>query len=213
MLRSAPPGHGTTDLAKPASIPESCAPVVSGGAPLGRVTPAASEATGLPATAEVAAGGHDHVCGALAAGVIAPGRCSTRWAPPKRSSSARQTALRSQAGRQGYTQGAHVVGGGSYVFAGQYTSGASWPGFGKRFGPVAGPPPSYDELIGGSGGDAGGKPRRRVPAASAPRQPAYDDPRSRGAFVGLSTDVRRGAWSGPCWRGSRWNRAILSKIC
>ena len=35
----------------------------------GPVTPEAASATGLPESASVAAGGHDHVCGALAAGV------------------------------------------------------------------------------------------------------------------------------------------------
>lgn len=57
-----------TDL--PASLfPE---PVPSG-TRLGRVSGAAARATGLPEHVVVAAGGHDHICGALAAGVVAPG--------------------------------------------------------------------------------------------------------------------------------------------
>lgn len=43
------------------------------GTAVGEVTPAASAETGLPAGAIVATGGHDHLCGSLAAGVVGPG--------------------------------------------------------------------------------------------------------------------------------------------
>ncbi|HEU4328985.1 MAG TPA: FGGY family carbohydrate kinase [Roseiflexaceae bacterium] len=45
------------------------------GAALGGVTPEAAAETGLPAGATVALAGHDHICGAFAAGVSAPGDC------------------------------------------------------------------------------------------------------------------------------------------
>ena len=51
------------------------APLVPGGRSLGSVTATAAELTGLPVTAVVASGGHDHVCGALAAGARGPVRC------------------------------------------------------------------------------------------------------------------------------------------
>ncbi|MDB4894788.1 MAG: carbohydrate kinase [Firmicutes bacterium] len=52
-----------------ATLPE---PVPSG-APAGRVTAGAARATGLAEGTPVAVGGHDHICGALAAGAQEPG--------------------------------------------------------------------------------------------------------------------------------------------
>jgi xylulokinase len=43
-------------------------PVYPSGTPLGTITPAAAEETGLPPDTLVVVGGHDHFCGALAAG-------------------------------------------------------------------------------------------------------------------------------------------------
>lgn len=43
------------------------------GTPLGEVTPAAAEATGLPTGTPVVLGGHDYLCGALPVGAIRPG--------------------------------------------------------------------------------------------------------------------------------------------
>ncbi|HET7095321.1 MAG TPA: FGGY family carbohydrate kinase [Thermomicrobiales bacterium] len=170
------------------------APIVSGGAPLGHVTRAASEATGLPASAIVAAGGHDHVCGALAAGAIAPGVMLNSLGTAEAVFLPLDKPLSNPAvGRQGFTQGAHAVGGRTYVFAGQYTSGASVTWIRDAVGPVAGPPPSYDELM----ADAAATPPGSLGVVFLPHlrlaNPPHDDPRSRGAFVGLSTDVRRGA--------------------
>lgn len=48
-------------------------PAVPSGTPLGRIRPEVAETTGLPRGVMVSAGGHDHWCGALAAGVVAPG--------------------------------------------------------------------------------------------------------------------------------------------
>ena len=48
-------------------------PPLPSGVVAGRVTAEAAAVTGLPAGTPVVAGGHDHICAALAAGVIAPG--------------------------------------------------------------------------------------------------------------------------------------------
>ena len=48
-------------------------PTVPAGTRLGDVTPAAAVATGLPAGVAVGCGGHDHICGALAAGAYQEG--------------------------------------------------------------------------------------------------------------------------------------------
>jgi xylulokinase len=49
--------------------------LVAAGTPIGEVTPAAAAATGLMPGTIVGAGGHDHVCGALAANVRRVGDC------------------------------------------------------------------------------------------------------------------------------------------
>ena len=95
-----------------------------------------------------------------------------------------------KAGRQGYTQGAHVVGGGYYAFGGQYTSGASIEWLRDLLG-ASDDPVAYEELIAGA---------ERVPAGSLGvlflphlrlANPPYDDPRSRGALIGLTMDAGR----------------------
>jgi xylulokinase len=48
-------------------------PVVPGGTRVGTVTPAAAAETGLPPRTVVVTGGHDHLVGALGAGVLRPG--------------------------------------------------------------------------------------------------------------------------------------------
>ena len=171
--------------------PELLAPLAPGGTALGPVTAAAAEATGLPKSAIVATGGHDHVCGALAAGVTRPGQMLNSLGTAEAVFLPTDHPLTDpQAGRQGYTQGAHVVGGGYYAFAGQYTSGASIDWLRDLLG-SSDDPVAYDALIAGA---------ELVPAGSLGvvflphlrlANPPYDDPRSRGALVGLTTDARR----------------------
>src|SRR6266699_2456528 len=48
-------------------------PAFPGGTAIGRVSKEVAEQTGLPQQAIVSTGGHDHLCGALAAGVTRPG--------------------------------------------------------------------------------------------------------------------------------------------
>ncbi|MGH2614767.1 MAG: FGGY-family carbohydrate kinase [Thermomicrobiales bacterium] len=167
------------------------APVVPGGTRLGRVSADVAAETGLPTTAIVAAGGHDHVCGALAAGVTRPGQMLNSLGTAEALFLPLDKPLTDpQAGRQGYTQGAHVVGGGYYVFAGQYTSGASIEWLRELLG-TKDDPVAYDALVAGA---------ERVPAGSLGvvflphlrlANPPYDDPRSRGALIGLTTDAGR----------------------
>jgi xylulokinase len=49
-------------------------PAFPGGTAIGRVSKEVAERTGLPLQAIVSTGGHDHLCGALAAGVTRPGQ-------------------------------------------------------------------------------------------------------------------------------------------
>ncbi len=62
-------------LLKHAGIPvEWFPPAFPAGTPIGTVLKDIAEVTGLPQHTEVVTGGHDHLCGALAAGVIRPGQ-------------------------------------------------------------------------------------------------------------------------------------------
>jgi xylulokinase len=180
-------------LAQAEIDPKRLAPLVPGGTALGHVTADAAALTGLPVTAVVASGGHDHVCGALAAGVTRPGQmlnslgtAEALFLPIE------QPLVDPKAGRQGYTQGAHVVGGGYYAFAGQYTSGASIEWLRDLLG-AADDPVAYEELIAGAEGVPAGSlgvlflPHLRLAS------PPYDDPRSRGALIGLTMDAGRDA--------------------
>mgnify|MGYP000386124230 CR=1 FL=1 len=167
------------------------APLVPGGTAIGQITSDAAAETGLPTTAVVATGGHDHVCGALAAGVTRPGQMLNSLGTAEAVFFPMEAPLTDPAiGRQGYTQGAHVVGGGYYAFAGQYTSGASLAWLRDLLGTVD-DPVAYEELVSGAA---------RIPAGSLGvmflphlrlANPPYDDPRSRGALLGLTTHASR----------------------
>jgi len=164
------------------------APLRPSGSLLGSVTPEAAEATGLPGSVKVAIGGHDHVCGALAVGVTEPGTMLNSLGTAEAIFLPLEHPLTDpKVGHQGYTQGAHVAGQ-YYVFGGQYTSGASVEWFRSALGNGA----SYETLI----AEAEKVPPGSLGVFFLPHlrlaNPPYDDPASRGAFIGLSTDVKRG---------------------
>lgn len=164
-------------------------PLVQGGTLLGTVTQAASLETGLPTTTKVSAGGHDHVCGALAAGVTRPGQMLNSLGTAEAIFLPLATPLTDpQAGRQGYTQGALVTGGGYYAFGGQYTSGASVDWLRRLLG-TEDDPLAYDVLV---------ERAARAPVGSLGTMflphlrmanPPYEDSRSRGALIGLTTEI------------------------
>jgi xylulokinase len=178
-------------LAQAGIASEMLAPLVPGGTALGSVTPGAAAETGLPRTALVSSGGHDHVCGALAAGVTRPGQMLNSLGTAEALFlPIAEPLIDPHAGRQGYTQGAHVVGGGYYAFAGQYTSGASIDWLRKLLG-TGDDVVLHEALIAGA---------EDVPAGSLGvvflphlrlANPPYDDPRSRGALIGLTADAGR----------------------
>jgi xylulokinase len=168
--------------------PDLFAPLRGGGSFLAPVTADAASATGLPESAGVAAGGHDHVCGALAVGVTQKGTMLNSLGTAEAIFLPLERPLTDpQVGSQGYTQGAHVAGQ-YYVFGGQYTSGASVEWLREILGRI-----DYDTLI----AEAEEVPPGSLGAFFLPHlrlaNPPYDDPAARGAFVGLSTDVKRGA--------------------
>src|SRR5215218_7597719 len=113
------------DLLQEADVsPDLFAPLRPSGSSLGPITSEAAEATRLPESAQVAVGGHDHVCGALATGVTEPGTMLNSLGTAEAIFLPLERPLTDpEVGHQGYTQGAHVAGQ-YYVFGGQYTSGA-----------------------------------------------------------------------------------------
>ena len=167
--------------------PHLFAPLRQGGSSLGPVTPEAASATGLPESAGVATGGHDHVCGALAVGVTQKGTMLNSLGTAEAIFLPLERPLTDpQVGREGYTQGAHVAGR-YYIFGGQYTSGASVEWLREVLGGV-----DYDTLV----AEAEEAPPGSLGTYFLPHlrlaNPPYDDPAARGAFLGLSTDVKRG---------------------
>jgi xylulokinase len=168
--------------------PDLLAPLRPSGAHLGPITAEAAGLTGLPLHTAVAVGGHDHVCAALALGVTEPGHllnslgtAEALFLPPER------PLTDPVMGRQNYTQGCHVAGG-YYTFGGQYTLGASIDWFRHAVGNDA----PYDILI----AEAEAAPPGSLGVHFLPHlrlaNPPHDDPRARGAFVGLTTDADRG---------------------
>ncbi len=99
--------------------------LVESGQYLGGVHRRGSEATGLPPGTPVAAGGHDHVCGALALGLTEPGDILDSMGTAESILSVTEQPLLTPAmASSGYQQGVHVVAGRTYCNGGLYTSGA-----------------------------------------------------------------------------------------
>lgn len=166
------------------------APLTQSGTAIGRVTGEAAGATGLPVGACVAAGGHDHVCGAFGAGVVEPGMVLNSLGTAEALFLPLDAPIMNpQLGREGYTQGAHVVPDRYYVLGGLHASGASV----EWIRTVVGEGIDYATLI----QEASEAPLGSCGAVFLPHlrlsNPPFDDPLARGAFVGLTTDISRGA--------------------
>ena len=164
------------------------APLVESGTALGPVTPAAAAETGLPTSAIVAAGGHDHVVGALAMGVFEPGRLLDSLGTAEALLlPLAQPIMNPTMGEEGYTQGAHVAPGRYYAFGSQHTSGAALAWARDVLGT------DHPALI----AEAETVPPGSLGVAFLPHlrlaDPPTNDHRVRGAWVGLSTDTGRGA--------------------
>jgi len=114
------------DLLSACGVDRSILPeVVQSGQRLGGVHAAGEAATGVPAGTPVAAGGHDHVCGALALGLTEPGDVlDSMGTAESLLTVVERPHLTVAMARGGYQQGAHVVPDRTYCNAGLYTSGA-----------------------------------------------------------------------------------------
>jgi xylulokinase len=105
----------------PRVLPE----LVESGTRLGSVHRTAALATGLPEGTPVAAGGHDHPCGALALGLTQAGDLlDSMGTAESLLTVVAAPLLTNEMASSGYQQGAHVAAGMTYVNGGLYTSGA-----------------------------------------------------------------------------------------
>ncbi|MCI9120526.1 MAG: hypothetical protein HFG00_03225 [Oscillibacter sp.] len=158
-------------------IPRDILPeLVPPGTKIGEVTPAAAAQCGLKAGTPVFAGGHDHICGALAAGVVAPGVAldSSGTCEEVLVSVDSMQDTRSLS-RAGFHAGFHVAPGKCYTAGGIPASGASVDWFKRTLFPASG----------GSGGSRPGAngllflPHLR--GSSSPQR----DQMSKGALAGI----------------------------
>jgi xylulokinase len=157
-----------------------------GGTRIGSVSTDAATATGLPAGIAIGLAGHDHICGAFAAGVIRRGDVLDSIGTAEGLLVCLDQPVEDVTmGGQGFTQGAHVVPDQYYGLGAIYTAGASYEWARQAVGGGR----SHDDLLAGA---------RSVPAGSLGvlflphlRLAMFPelDSRARGAFVGLTTDV------------------------
>jgi xylulokinase len=185
------------------------APLTTSGTRIGAVTPEAAALTGLPAGAAVSVGGHDHVVGAFGVGVTEPGMMLDSMGTAETIFVTLDAPLTDPAmGRQGFTQGAHVVPGRFYVIGSTYTSGAAMAWLRESAGDAP-----YETLIAEA---------EAVPVASGGvvflphlrlASPPHDDPLARGAFIGLTTGATRGALFRAVMEGLAYDcRAMLDAL-
>lgn len=199
----------STEILKAAGIEHNLyAPLCVGGTGLGNITMEAAQATGLPTTAQVAAGGHDHLCGALAAGVTTPGvMLNSLGTAETIVMSLDQPLTDPKLGHEGFTLGAHVVEGLYYIKGSLYTSGAcvEW------FRSVLGDHHDYADLI----AEAQAIPPGSQGVCFLPHfqlaSPPYDDHNARGSFIGLSTGVSRGTLFRAVLEGTAYDSRLMTE--
>jgi xylulokinase len=184
------------------------APPVPSGTAVGHVTSDASRLTGLPESAVVAAGGHDHICGALAAGITRPGNVLDSFGTAEVVLlSLDEPMPGTDVGRQGYTQGPHVAAGLYHTYGGLWTSGASINWWKDVLGA------DHEVMI----AEASQTPAGSLGVGFLPHLRMGDtphiDPRSQGAFVGLTTDVTRAVLTRAVFEGLAFEaRAALEPL-
>lgn len=165
--------------------------VVQSGQRLGEVHAVGEAATGVPAGTPVAAGGHDHACGALALGLTEPGDVlDSMGTAESLLTVVRRPHLSAAMAHGGYQQGAHVVPDRTYCNAGLYTSGAciEW----LRSLLAADDPDAYGVLERwASASPVGSRGVFFLPHLRLPSPPVVALS-ARGAFVGLRASTDRG---------------------
>lgn len=166
------------------------APLAPSGTDLGPLLPDVARAIGLPAAVRVGVGGHDHVCGALAAGAVHPGMALNSMGTSEVMFTPLDAPLTAaELGRRGYQVGVHVDGKHYYVWGSIPTSGACVDWFRSLFAAEA----DYATLIAeGEQAPPGSRGVFFLPHLRSAMTP-HADAKSLGAFIGLTTDADRSA--------------------
>ena len=164
-------------------------PAVASGTALGKVRRDVARDTGLSTETVVSSGGHDHVCGAFAVGAVNPDTLLNSMGTAEALCiSGKHPTFNPDIAQQGYNTGAHVAPGRFYVLGGIYTSGGSI----EWLKGILGHDLEFETLI----SEAEMAPPGSLGVCFQPHlrlgNPPHNDPKSRGAFVGLTADVTRG---------------------
>ena len=170
--------------------PRIMAPLVPSGTDLGRVSEEGAAATGLPRHCVVAAGGHDHIVGAVAADAMRPGVLLSSTGTTEASlMGTAQPSPDPALGQAGYSQGVcYVDTPVYYVLGGLFTAGGAIDWFRRCMADGADYATLVAEATASPAGSQGAVflPHLRLGTAPSPNA------RARGAFLGLSTDITRG---------------------
>ena len=185
--------------------PDLLAPLIRSGEAVGQVLPEVARQTGLTPSTVVAVGGHDHVCGALAVGVVEPGTVLNSLGTAEALFlPTHQPLNKPEVSAQGYSVGAHVVSDRFYAIGGLYASGASVDWVTKLLGNI-----DHGDLLDRASRVKPGSlgvcflPHLRI------ANPPFGDAPSRGAFVGLTGDVDPGT----LYRSVLEGIAFEAKLC
>lgn len=180
----------SAELLEASAIPPALLPpLVASGTPLGRLRPEVALMTGLPSDCIVGMGGHDHVCGILAAGADRPSVVLDCVGSAEALSVVREAPLADAGpGWDGFNQGVIRVDRPLYyVFGGLPTAATAVEWF-RALHSGAG----HADLI----AEAEAAPRGSEGVLFLPHlrlgSPPFPDPVGRGAFIGLSASTSRG---------------------
>jgi xylulokinase len=190
--------------------------LVDSGEHLGGVHRDGFEATGLPVGTPVAAGGHDHPCGALALGLVEPGDVMDSMGTSESLLTVVDAPLlTAEMALSGYQQGIHVAASRAYCNGGLYTSGAAVEWF--RSLVAADEPDPYASMQRWAAASPVGSrgvfflPHLRLAS------PPYVDADARAAFIGLSSasdrsDLARAVLEGLAFEAQASLDGLLERI-
>ncbi|CAN5427566.1 xylulokinase [soil metagenome] len=166
------------------------APAIRSGAGIGTITPAASAETGLPVGCTVSTGGHDHICGAFAGGATLHGSMLDSLGTAEALFMALDRPIADPwFSMSGYAIGAHTAPGMYYVSGSVWSSGSSIRWLREMIGADSDLGLLLQEAAATPAGSNGAMFLPHLLLGDAP----HADNRSRGALVGLSGGLSRGA--------------------
>ena len=170
--------------------PDVMPPIVPSGTVIGHVTPAAAAETGLAPGTPVAAGGHDHLVGAFGVGVTHPGQVLNSMGTAETMLMVLDRPPLTDAMYAARVHlGAHTAPGVFYTIGGLPAAGATLEWARALFVPDQTSAPGYARLNDLALGVAPGSLGALFLAHLRGAGPPHSDPRSRGAFVGLTVDT------------------------